>query len=68
MLWAVEGANLHLLASIHLSDQARSVLYLEAHRVYRAAERVILEHDMTQPRDISLMENKPGILLSPHYS
>ncbi len=64
MLWAVKGANLYLLASIHLSDQARSVLYLEAEQAYRAAERVTFEHDMTQPPNISLMENQSGTLLS----
>jgi uncharacterized protein YbaP (TraB family) len=64
MLWAAERANLHLLASIHLSDQTRSALYPEAERVYRAAERVTFEHDMMQPLNISLMENQPGNLLS----
>jgi hypothetical protein len=39
-------SNLHLLASIHLSDHARSVLYPEAERVYRAVERVTFEHDI----------------------
>ena len=64
MLWAAEGANVHLLASIHLSNKARSALYPEAERVYHLVERVTFEHNLTQPPNLLLMENQPGTLLS----
>jgi uncharacterized protein YbaP (TraB family) len=64
MLWAVDGGNLHLLASVHMLDQARSVLYQKAEQVYRSAERVTFEHDTTAPLNMSLVENQPGLLLS----
>ena len=64
MLWAVEGGNLHLMASIHISDQSRSALYPEAEQAYRDAERVTFEHDMVTPPSSATFENPPGQLLS----
>ena len=48
MLWTAEDGNVHLLASIHVSDQARSALYPEAEQLYRMVERVTFEHNLTQ--------------------
>jgi hypothetical protein len=64
MLWKADDANLHLLASIHLLDQAGSTLYPEAELAYSSAQRVTFEHDMTATPDSSLVENSSGNPLS----
>ncbi len=64
MLWANKAGNFHLLASIHLCDQARKTLYQEADAAYRAATRITFEHDLMVLPSLVAMDNAAGTLLS----
>ena len=64
MLWHVEDTNLHLMASIHVLEQACHGLFPEAEQIYQKAQRVTFEHDLATPPDPVFIENTLGKPLS----
>jgi uncharacterized protein len=64
MLWWVRDSGMSLFGSVHVLDVPPLPLSAAAEAAFGAATRVVFEHDITQPPDMSFAHLKPGESLS----
>lgn len=64
MLWQVNDSGLSLLGSVHVLDVPALPVGGAAQAAFDAATRVVFEHDVTQPPDVSFARLPPSESLS----